>query len=121
MRPVKRVDAAGSIKLSQEFVGSLRTKDTSAPGSPTATDAGSGGNNLKKKRRMSSTSAHAKAGRLIVSEVVVPSLQKCIRDDMNAKEIEAVSMIQRGFEELRDANSDLAYDVLLDILTGLNE
>jgi serine/threonine-protein kinase 24/25/MST4 len=125
MRPVKRLDAAGSIKLSQEYVGNFRNA-----GSPTGTEHASGNGpsspSKEKKRRMSSASAHAKAGRLITNDVVVPALQKRLREGFNevelgAKEIEAVSMVQKGFENLRDANPELAYEVLLDILTGLNE
>ena len=40
---------------------------------------------------------------------------------MDAREIESLSMISRGFEELRDVNPELAYNVILDILTGINE
>lgn len=44
-----------------------------------------------------------------------------IHDGMDAREIESLSMISRGFEELRDVNPELAYNVILDILTGINE
>lgn len=40
---------------------------------------------------------------------------------MDAREIESLSMLSRGFNELRDANPELAYNVVLDILSGLNE
>jgi serine/threonine-protein kinase 24/25/MST4 len=40
---------------------------------------------------------------------------------MDAREIESLSMLQRGFAELRDANPELAYNVILDILQGINE
>ena len=40
---------------------------------------------------------------------------------MDAREIESLSMISRGFEELRDVNPELAYNVILDILSGINE
>ena len=40
---------------------------------------------------------------------------------MDAREIEALSMLSRGFSELKDANSELAYNVILDILSGINE
>lgn len=44
-----------------------------------------------------------------------------IRDDMDAREIESLSMLSRGFAELKDTNSELAYNVVLDILQGINE
>lgn len=40
---------------------------------------------------------------------------------MDAREIESLSMITRGFEELRDVNPELAYNVILDVLSGINE
>lgn len=40
---------------------------------------------------------------------------------MDAREIESLSMIARGFEELRDVNPQLAYNVILDVLSGINE
>ena len=40
---------------------------------------------------------------------------------MDAREIESLSMLARGFVDLKDANPQLAYSVLLDILAGINE
>ena len=40
---------------------------------------------------------------------------------MDAHEIEALSMLARGLVDLRDANPALAYTVMLDILSGINE
>lgn len=40
---------------------------------------------------------------------------------MDAREIESLSMLSRGFAELKDANPELAYSVILDILSGINE
>jgi len=57
----------------------------------------------------------------MVDEIIIPQLQKATRDDMDAKEIEALSMLARGFADLKDANPELAYNVILDILAGINE
>ena len=46
---------------------------------------------------------------------------QAIRDDMDAREIESLSMLSRGFTELKEANPELAYNVILDILSGINE
>jgi hypothetical protein len=46
---------------------------------------------------------------------------KAITDDMDAREIESLSMLSRGFQELREVNPELSFNVLLDILSGLNE
>ncbi len=40
---------------------------------------------------------------------------------MDAREIEALSMLARGFADLKDANPELAYNVILDIISGINE
>jgi serine/threonine-protein kinase 24/25/MST4 len=40
---------------------------------------------------------------------------------MDAREIESLSMLSRGFAELREANPELAYNVILDVLSGINE
>lgn len=60
IRPVKKVDPVGSLKLSSEFVGSLR-KEGSSPTSPIAPP-----------RQASSETA--KVGGLMVDEVIMPIL-----------------------------------------------
>lgn len=40
---------------------------------------------------------------------------------MDAREIESLSMISRGFEELGTVNPELAYNLVLDMLAGINE
>jgi len=63
IRPVKKVDGAGSLRLSSEFVGSIRKEaGASSPRSPS-------GHN----RTLSEMS---KAGRSLVDEVVLPILGK---------------------------------------------
>lgn len=114
IRPVKKVDTAGSLRLSADYVGSIRKEgsvDGSAPNSPVK----------DKSLHKRAASEAAKAGRSIVDDVVLPTLQKAITDDMDAREIESLSMLSRGFEELREVNPELAYSVILDILAGLNE
>lgn len=46
---------------------------------------------------------------------------QAIRDDVDAREIEALSMLSRGFSELKDVNPELSYQVILDMLSGINE
>ncbi|KAF5389133.1 hypothetical protein D9757_004888 [Collybiopsis confluens] len=110
IRPVKKVDTLGSLRISAEHVGELRKSASgsiSSPSSPTTHG-----------RAASET---GKAGVSIVDEVVLPVLHQAIRDDMDAREIESLSMLSRGFTELKEANPELAYNVVLDILSGLNE
>lgn len=57
----------------------------------------------------------------MIEEIVLPTLQKAIRDDMDARDMESVSMLARGFVELKETNPELAYNLILDILGGINE
>lgn len=129
IRPVKKVDAVGSLKLSSEYVGTTRGRED-VPLSPTSFSREPTGI----KRRGSQSE---KAGRAMIDDVVLPVLQnvwlllsfiagssnvwQAIRDDMDAREIESLSMITRGFAELREVNPALSYGVILDILSGINE
>jgi serine/threonine-protein kinase 24/25/MST4 len=116
IRPVKKVDTAGSLRLSADFVGSGRKEgSTSVPTSPTSPTSPT-----KTSRKRSPTEL-AKAGTSMIDEVVLPILQNAIRDDMDAREIESLSMLSRGFTELKDANPELAYNVILDVLSGIND
>ena len=49
------------------------------------------------------------------------TILQAIQDGMEAHEIEALSMLARGFVDLREANPELAYTLILDILSGINE
>lgn len=62
IRPVKKVDTAGSLRISAEHVGSLRKGSTSSPSSPTS------------HKRVASELG--RAGVSIVDEVVLPVLQQ---------------------------------------------
>ncbi|KAI6164863.1 kinase-like domain-containing protein [Pisolithus thermaeus] len=116
IRPIKKVDTTSSLKLSAEYVGSARSKDD-IPLSPTSPASPSKDRALPKRRPGESE----RAGMAMVNDVVIPVLQNAIRDDMDAREIESLSMITRGFTDLRDVNPTLSYNVILDILSGINE
>jgi serine/threonine-protein kinase 24/25/MST4 len=98
----------------------------SSPSSPTA-----------HKRALSEA---GRAGKALVDEVLLPVLGNVrissplifrvtdvttslqyIRDDMDAREIESLSMLHRGFTELKEANPGLTYNIILDLLQGINE
>ncbi|KZT66027.1 Pkinase-domain-containing protein [Daedalea quercina L-15889] len=116
IRPVKKVDTVRSLRMSEEFLGTTRSRESSnsAPSSPSSPS------NTKHAHRRAASEA-GKAGKSIVDEVLLPLLTKATRDDMDAREIESLSMISRGFEELRDVNPELAYNIVLDLLSGINE
>jgi len=118
IRPVKKIDTTGSLRLSSEYVGSMRAREGSSSLTTSPTSPGKDKSSSVHKRAASDA---AKAGRSLVDDVVLPALQKAITDDMDAREIESLSMLSRGFQELRDVNAELSYNVILDILAGLNE
>jgi serine/threonine-protein kinase 24/25/MST4 len=66
LRPIKKVDAAGSLRLSSEFVGSIRSREgstsNSAPSSPTI------------HKRI--TSEMGKAGASMIDDIVIPTIEK---------------------------------------------
>jgi len=103
LRPVKKLDSAGSLRASSDFMGSR------SPSSPTGSTHGR------------HTSENQRAGGAMVSEVIVPTIQLAIRDDMDAREIEALSMLSKGFQDLKEVNPELAYSLMLDILSGIND
>ncbi|EDR12412.1 Ste20-like serine/threonine kinase [Laccaria bicolor S238N-H82] len=109
IRPIKKVDPVGSLRLSAEFVGSMKREGNGSSFSRAPSSH---------RRTVSETS---KAGRAMVDEVVIPILQTAIRDDMDAREIESLSMLLRGFAELKEANAELTYTLILDILQGIND
>jgi serine/threonine-protein kinase 24/25/MST4 len=77
IRPVKKIDTTGSLRLSSEYVGSMRARDGrdgngagSVPTSPTSPVKDKGSSH----KRVASESV--KAGQSLVDEVVLPTLQK---------------------------------------------
>ncbi|KAF8309351.1 Pkinase-domain-containing protein [Clavulina sp. PMI_390] len=138
LRPVKRLDAAGSLRLSEGFVGAANpgradvgtsgsggSRASSGSGEKSTSEEQStrnksrnGSGRLKKERKPSPA---AMAGRAMVADVVLPHLDKAVRDDMDAREIESITMLSRGFAGLGQVNPELAYNVIVDILSGINE
>jgi len=114
VRPVKRVDAAGSMRLSNEFLG----KRTLSNGEIFSTSPVATTSSAQHKRAASEA---GRAGRAILGEIVLPTLQNAIRDDMDARDIEALSMVSKGFIDLKESNPELAYNVIMDILSGIND
>ncbi|KAJ7638813.1 kinase-like domain-containing protein [Roridomyces roridus] len=112
IRPVKKVDTVGSLRLSAGYIGSMRREPSGSGSTPTSPTTST-------HRRAASEAG--KAGKHMIDEVVLPILQNAIGEDMDAREIESLSMLSRGFSELKDANPELAYNVILDILSGIND
>jgi len=78
VRPVKRVDAAGSLRLSSEYTGSLRSRSgssTSGPATPSPVEPPASPSKLIKPHPRRTPSELAKAGCTIIDDVVLPTLQ----------------------------------------------
>ena len=73
IRPVKKIDTTGSLRLSSEFVGSLRTREGSSAGSAPTSPTSPVKNKSAHKRAASDA---ARAARSLVDDVVLPALQK---------------------------------------------
>lgn len=74
IRPVKKIDTTGSLRLSSEFVGSMRAREGSNSGSaPTSPTSPVKDKSSAHKRAASDA---ARAARSLVDEVVLPTIQK---------------------------------------------
>lgn len=82
IRPVKKVDPAGSLRLSSEFVGSLRKENS--PTSPTA------------PRRVSSETA--RAGGSMVDQVILPILSNVRSLQVSLKDFSLIRLVSRPSE-----------------------
>ncbi|SOV07741.1 Ste20-like kinase Don3 [Ustilago sp. UG-2017a] len=124
LRPVRRLDAGGSAKISQQYIGSLRSG--SAPSGLDKTADGSPQRQLRHSRSAlasssSTAKAHATAGENLVRDVILPVMDRAKEKDLDAAEVEALDMISRGFEDLALLNSPLAYSTIVDLLLSMND
>ncbi|KAN0062799.1 hypothetical protein ACQY0O_004619 [Thecaphora frezii] len=120
LRPVKRLDANGSAKLSNEYIGSWRS---GAAPSGLADVPGSPGRNRPGSRPGSTSGSIPEedaAGASLVQNVILPVLERAKGEDLDAREIEALNMISKGFEDLSLLNSKLAYSTIVDLLLTMN-
>lgn len=71
LRPFKRVDTAGSLRLSSDYLGNIRQREDGSPVSPSNGTSGSGGKDAHKRTE----SEYRRAGSAMVTEVILPTLQ----------------------------------------------
>jgi serine/threonine-protein kinase 24/25/MST4 len=76
IRPVKKIDTTGSLRLSSEFVGSMRAREGQGSGSNSLTTSPTSPVKDKSSAHKRAASDAARAGRSLVDEVVLPALQK---------------------------------------------
>lgn len=119
IRPVKRLDKGGSARISKDYIGSTRGGDGHGPdtGSRSGTRSSSG----SAEDDIEEEGSSGQAGKALVREVVLPVLERAKQDNMDAREIEALEMISRGFADLSQVNAKLAYSTIVDLLLSMNE
>jgi len=139
IRPVKRLDAGGSARISAEYIGSLRNRTSNgaldaAQSAAAGAAAGSkinghkrgksrgsdGGNTSDASASDMASEEEARAGETLVRDVVIPVMEKAKNRDLDAREIESLDMISKGFEDLAGLNPNLAYTTIVDLLLGMN-
>ncbi|SNX86636.1 probable Ste20-like kinase Don3 [Melanopsichium pennsylvanicum] len=126
LRPVRRFDAGGSAKISQQYIGSLRSGSAPSGLDKKATTEGSAQRHLRHSRSAlasssSTAKAHATAGENLVRDVILPAMERAKEQDVDAAEMEALEMISKGFEDLSMLNSRLAYSTIVDLLLSIND
>lgn len=117
IRPVKRFDSVSSNRASAEFIrhgsnsrtssnGDIVLDSASAPPSPSlSTEAGV-------------------IGRAMVEEVINPVLEQNLNaheNEISPEDVETISLISNGFSDLAESNPELTYQIILDLLNGINE
>jgi hypothetical protein len=73
VRPVKKVDTVGSLRLSADYVGSLRSPPSVESPLPSTEEKEQKGSGKLRKRSKTETE---NAGRVLVDQVVLPTLQR---------------------------------------------
>ena len=110
IRPVKRFDSIGSNRQSSELVAQRKRS-----GDGLAAFGHEG-------EKRPTTDESGVMGRLLVDEVLVPTLDKASQaGNLDGREVEALSMISNGLADLADANPELAYKTVTDLLVAINE
>ncbi|KAL7420227.1 hypothetical protein Q5752_005194 [Cryptotrichosporon argae] len=118
VRPMRKVDTVRSQRLSHEYIGtgSVRHRVSAAMESRVMDGEKDESVAARAGRKMS---ARGKAGEALVEQVIKPVLSQHAAADYDAPTLEAVSLIQKGFEDLGAHNPEMAYKVMMDILGGL--
>ena len=76
LRPVRKLNAEGSLRLSADFVGSMRSPPQSPSALPAEGEGSGSGSGSRGKLRKRSKDEIGNAGRTLVEQVVLPTLQK---------------------------------------------
>ncbi|KAK4685170.1 serine/threonine-protein kinase 24/25/MST4, partial [Tremellales sp. Uapishka_1] len=105
VRPVKKVDAVGSQRLSADFMGTGSVRKMPPL--------------MEHPTKARALNERGQAGRALVEEVVLPVMEKNALGDLDATTLEAVNLIQKGFKDLSIHNPEMAYRVMMDVVGGM--
>ncbi|ORY22135.1 kinase-like domain-containing protein [Naematelia encephala] len=113
VRPVKTVDAAGSQRLSADFIGSGSVRRMR--------EVSEAGDQASPPRIRLPLSERGRAGQALVEEVMLGVLDSTASGDLDAPTLEAVNLIRKGFADLGQHNPEMAYRLVMDILGGIKQ
>lgn len=120
IRPVKRIDKGGSARASKGFIGS-RSLSNEGLGLNLRSPKASAETDLYEDEAEDGVESSKRAGKALVRDVILPVLERAKHENLEARELEALEMISRGFADLSHANSELAYSTIVDLLLSMNE
>ncbi|KAI9634328.1 kinase-like domain-containing protein [Dioszegia hungarica] len=119
VRPVKKLDAAASQRMSTEFIGSGSVRRM--PTIPSAAPSPSGAGLDSPMKPRAPLSARGRAGQVLVEEVMLGVLDSTAAGDHDAPTAEALQLIRKGFADLGGHNPEMAYRVVMDVLGGIKQ
>jgi serine/threonine-protein kinase 24/25/MST4 len=120
IRPVSRIDQQGSTRVGKRYIGSITQRDQihHAP----LQSAPRGSRRTATEDSMVDTFQDSgQAGRAMVRDVILPALGRAKDDDLDAKTVEALEMLSKGFEDLSKTNAKLTYSIIVDMLLSIND
>lgn len=99
----------------------LDTVRAPRPFSAASTTSSRAYSTISKKNVAETRTEEGMAGRQLVHEVILPSISQIKSKDLRVNEIEALNTLEKGVEDLDNANPDLVITVLVDILTRMKD
>ncbi|BGP44097.1 hypothetical protein JCM10450v2_008314 [Rhodotorula kratochvilovae] len=149
VRPIKRLDSAGSHRASTEFIrsASQRARERTHSASSSAASSSLFSTEADEKAVTPDTSAAsieaptaeperegegeaaARLGRTVVTDVLGPVIDSLSASsakgkraaEVQAPDLEALAMVRKGFEDLAGSNPALAWKVVEGLLGGIND
>ncbi|WVQ76913.1 hypothetical protein IAR50_006591 [Cryptococcus sp. DSM 104548] len=124
VRPMKKIDLAGSQRLSNAYIGSGSVRQQSPPapipGSPSKSKPQHQVPVGSPSESKESRDPRELAGEALVEDVILPVLANHTQSpSLPAPTLEALSLLSRGFAELAENSPQEVYGVVMDILGNM--